>query len=86
VGEEFQLSKLCDRKSRLIAEFSETIRERGRSREIIVQLSPYNIRVKLKGTRSWYDLNPASCYNLAVSKEVARLRAEKAAARKAKGK
>ncbi len=76
------MSKLCERKSRLVAEFSETIRERGRSREIIVQLSPYNIKVKLKGTRTWYDLSPASCYNLAVAKEVARIRAE----RKAKGK
>ena len=76
------MSKLCERKSRLIAEFSETIRERGRYREIVVQLSPYNIRVKLKGTRHWYDLAPASCYNLAVAKEVSRQRAEK----KAKGK
>ena len=76
------MSKLCERKSRLVAEFSETIRERGRSREIVVQLSPYNIKVKLKGTRHWYDLSPASCYNLAVAKEVARQRAEK----KTKGK
>ena len=79
------MSKLCERKSRLIAEFSETIRERGRYREIVVQLSPYNIRVKLKGTRHWYDLAPASCYNLAVAKEVARQRAARAEARKAKG-
>ena len=79
------MSKLCERKSRLVAEFSETIRERGRSREIVVQLSPYNIKVKLKGTRRWYDLAPASCYNLAVAKEVARQRAARAEARKAKG-
>lgn len=78
------MSKLCERKSRLVAEFSETIRERGRSREIVVQLSPYNIRVKLKGCRQWYDLSPASCYNLAVAKEVARQRAEKKAKRGAK--
>jgi hypothetical protein len=78
------MSKLCERKSRLVAEFSETIRERGRSREIIVQLSPYNIKVKLKGTRTWYDLSPASCYNLAVMKEVARIRAEKKAKKPSK--
>ena len=76
------MSKLCERKSRLVAEFSETIRERGRSREIVVQLSPYNIKVKLKGTRHWYDLSPASCYNLAVAKEVAKQRAERKARRK----
>ena len=80
------MSKLCERKSRLVAEFSETIRERGRFREIVVQLSPYNIKVKLKGTRSWYDLSPASCYNLAVAKEVAKQRALKAEAKKARGK
>ena len=80
------MSKLCERKSRLVAEFSETIRERGRSREIVVQLSPYNIKVKLKGTRSWYDMSPASCYNLAVAKEVAKQRALKAEAKKARGK
>lgn len=78
------MTKLCERKSRLIAEFSETIRERGRSREIVVQLSPYNIKVKLKGTRTWYDLSPASAYNLAVAKEVARIRAEKKAKRERK--
>lgn len=78
------MSKLCERKSRLVAEFSETIRERGRSREIVVQLSPYNIKVKLKGTRTWFDLSPASCYNLAVAKEVARQRAEKKAKREGK--
>ena len=76
------MSKLCERKSRLVAEFSETIRERGRSREIVVQLSPYNIKVKLKGTRHWFDLSPASCYNLAVAKEVAKQRAERKARRK----
>jgi hypothetical protein len=66
-------------------EFSETIRERGKSREVVFKLSPYSILVKLKGTRNWFELSPASAYNLAVSKEVARQRAEKAAARKLKG-
>lgn len=80
------MSKLEGRKTQLIVEFSETIRECGKSREIVFQLTPYNIRIKLKGTRRWVDLSPASAYNLAWSKEVARQRAERAAARKAKGK
>ncbi len=78
------MSKLSERKTRLVAEFSETIRERGRSREVVMRLSEYSIAVKLKGTRTWFEISPASVYNLAVSKEVARQKAEKATAKKAR--
>jgi len=82
------MSVLAKRKTRCVLEFSDTVRERGKLREIIFDLSPYGIRVRLKGLRGSYEITPASVYNSAVARAVARAvaqkRAEKLAARKAK--
>jgi hypothetical protein len=76
------MSVLAKRKTRCILEFSDTVRERGKLREIIFELSPYGIRVRLKGLRGSYEITPASVYTAAVARFVARAKAEKAAARK----
>lgn len=73
------MTALSKRKTRLVVEFSDCVRERGRSREILMELTPYGVKVRLKGMRTAFDISPASVYNLAVMKEVARSRAEKKA-------
>ena len=78
------MSVLAKRKSKCVLEFSDTIRERGKLREIIFDLSPYGIRVRLKGLRGSYEITPASVYNSAVTRAVALKRAEKLAAKKAR--
>ena len=78
------MSVLAKRKSKCVLEFSDTIRERGKLREIIFDLSPYGIRVRLKGLRGSYEITPASVYNSAVARFVAQRKAEKLAAKKAR--
>jgi hypothetical protein len=78
------MSVLANRKTRCVLEFSDTIRERGKLREIIFELSPYGVKVRLKGLRAAYDITPASIYTAAVSRFVAAQRAEKLAAKKAR--
>ena len=43
------MSVLANRKTRAIVEFSDCIRERGKLRPICMELSPYGVRVRLKG-------------------------------------
>ena len=78
------MSVLANRKTRCVLEFSDCVRERGKLREVIFDLSPYGIRVRLKGLRGSYEITPASVYTSAVLREVARVKAEKLAAKKAK--
>jgi hypothetical protein len=78
------MSKLEKRKSRLLVEFSDCIRERGKSRPIVMELFPYAVRVRLKGMRQSVEVTPASIWNLGMMKFVAQKRAEKLAAKKAK--
>jgi hypothetical protein len=78
-----EVSVLAKRKTKAIVEFSDTIRERGKLRPIVMELSPYGMKVRLKGLRSSYEITPASVYTSAVLKFVNQKRAEKLAARKA---
>jgi hypothetical protein len=47
-----------------------------------MDLTPYGMKVRLKGLRTAFDVSPASVYNLAVMKFVAVQKAEKAKAKK----
>ena len=78
------MTNLRSRKTRCIVMFDETIRERGKSREIVMELNPYSVRVRLKGMRGSYEIPAASVYNAAVARFVAQQRAEKLAAKKAR--
>lgn len=75
------MTALASRKTRLCVEFSDCVRERGKAREVVAELTPYCIRVKLKGMRTAFEVSPASVYNLAVLKFVTAQRAEKKARR-----
>jgi hypothetical protein len=73
------MTDLSRRKSKCIVQFSDAVRERGKLREVVMELTPYGMRVWLKGMRVAFDVSPASVYNLAVMKAVAAQRAEKKA-------
>ena len=76
------MTALEKRKTKLAVEFSDTVRERGRLREVVMQFSPYGVTVRLKGMKCSFDISPASIYNQAVLKAVAAKRAEKKARKK----
>ena len=78
------MTSLATRKTILAVEFSDCVRERGRLREVTMVLTPYGIKVRLKGLRSAYDISPAAIYNRAVMLHVEKVRAERKANRKAK--
>ncbi len=80
------MTDLASRKTKCIVQFSDTVRERGKLREVIMELTPYGMTVRLKGMRTGFTVSPASVYNLAVMKAVAAEKAEKAAKKKARGK
>ena len=78
------MSVLANRKTRAVLEFSDCIREKGKLRPIVFELTPYGVKVRLKGLRGSYEITPASVYNSAVARAVAQKRAEKLAAKKAR--
>lgn len=62
---------------------SGTIRERGRSRDIIVILRPPNVLgFRLAGCRHEYALTVEGCYTMAVRATIARERMERVKAKK----
>ena len=75
------MTALDKRKTRLAVEFSDAVRERGRLRPVTMELTPYGMRVRLKGMKCSFDISPASVYTLAVMKFVAAKKAEKKAKR-----
>lgn len=78
------MTSLAKRKTRLLVEFSDSVRERGKLREVVMEFTPYEIRVRLKGLRSTYSVSPAGIYNLAVRAAVEKARAERKAKRRAR--
>jgi hypothetical protein len=77
------MAKLAKRKSRLSVEFSDTVRERGKLREVIMDFTPFVVSVRLKGLRTSYPITAASIFNRAVMIATEKKRAEKA--KKGKG-
>jgi hypothetical protein len=72
------MSKLSQRKSKLVVETDNAVYDRRRQREIVVELKPGHMVFRLKGTRQSYVLSYTSALNLAIRNEVARRRLEKA--------
>lgn len=71
------MNNLSKRKTRLTVEFSDTVRERGRLREVTMEFNPYCVTVRLKGMRQRYEISPAGIYNMAVRVAVEKARAER---------
>jgi hypothetical protein len=70
-------SKLSQRKTRLLVETDNAVYDRRRQREIVVELKPSYMIMRLKGTRAVYTITYTSAFNQAVRNEVARRRLEK---------
>lgn len=73
------MTSIAERKTKLIIEMSDCVRERGKLREIIFEAHPYHMSVRLKGMRQSYDISGASIYGLAVKQAVEASRREKKA-------
>ncbi len=72
--------KLAKRKTRLIFTTCDTIRERGKLREVVIEAHTYTCRVRLAGMRTAFEISYGAIYHAA-----ARIAADKAKAeRKAK--
>lgn len=76
------MSKLSQRKSRLVVETENTVYERGRNRKIIVELRPGYAIYRLKGTRRMVVVSYTSALNLGIHNEALRKRLEKSAKRR----
>lgn len=73
---------LAKRKSRLTFETSDTVRYRGKLREVVIEANAYTASIRLKGTRQRYELSWAGAFNHAVRVHVEKQRSEKKARRK----
>lgn len=73
------MTSLLERKSRLVVEFADCVRERGKYRPVTAELKPWGAEIRLKGMRQSFKLSAASMYDLAVKQFVAEQRAEKKA-------
>lgn len=73
------MTSLAKRKTRLQFTTSDSVRYRGRLREIVVEATEYTAIVRLKGTRQEYEVSWAGIWNLAVKIAVEKQRAEKRA-------
>jgi hypothetical protein len=78
------MTRLEKRKSRLIVETSDTVRERGKLRAVILEPSPYLVAVRLKGLRQRYEVSYAGIYAFAARIAADKARQERAERRKAK--
>lgn len=78
------MTRLDERKSRLLIETSDTVRERGALREVVLEPQPYYVVVRLKGLRSRFPISYAAIWNQAVKIEVERQRAEKKSKKRGK--
>lgn len=76
------MTKINERKTRLVIETSDTVREHGRYREVIVEAHPLHATVRLKGMRTAYTIDWASVWSMAVKAEAERVRREKKAGKK----
>ena len=77
------MTSLISRKSRLAFVSEDTVRERGRYRRVIVEVSRDGTTadIRLEGLRTRFPISFAAVYGLAVKLEVAKQRAEKKAKR-----
>ena len=71
------MTKLSQRKSRLVVETSNAVYDRRRQREIILELKPGYMILRLKGARRNFPLSYTSALNLAIRNQQAQKRLER---------
>jgi hypothetical protein len=77
------MTALSQRKSKLTFETGDTVRERGRSREIIIEAENTFAYVRLKGTRTRFMIEWSAIYSAAAKLAAAQRRREKLAGKRA---
>jgi hypothetical protein len=75
------MTSLAHRKTRLQFETSDVIRYKGRLREIVIEATEYTAHVRLKGTRTRFEISWAGVFNLAAKIAAEKARAERKAKR-----
>lgn len=81
------MTALDQRKTRLTFETADTVRERGKSRPVVIEaVTPYYCNVRLKGTRTVFPISYGAIYGAAAKIAAQQARAEKLAAKKARRK
>lgn len=74
---------LASRKSKLVFETGDVIRERGKLRAVVIEIaSPTVAYVRLKGTRTRFPFEWSAVYHMGAKNQAIRERNEKKAARK----
>jgi hypothetical protein len=71
------VTSLVGRKSKLAIETADTVYEQGAYRPVLVEAHPLHATVRLKGTRSSYDIPWGAVWSMAVKAEAERVRREK---------
>ena len=77
------MTSIAARKTRLIFTTNDTVRERGRLREVVIEAHTHTCRVRLAGMRTAFEISYAAVYHAAARIQADRARAEKKAGRKA---
>jgi hypothetical protein len=70
------MKALADRKTKLIFETSDQVRERGAYRQVVVEARPSYAVLRLKGLRTSFQLCYGTAYQMAARFEAERKRAE----------
>jgi hypothetical protein len=76
------VTALSQRKSKLIFETGDTVRERGRRREVIIEAEDTYAFVRLKGTRTRFMIEWSAIYTAAAKLAAAQQRREKLGGKK----
>lgn len=75
------MNDLSERKSKLTFAVNATVRERGKSRQVVLSPFPSYLQIRLKGCKRVLNLDYEFLYQQACKLEAARLRAERKARR-----
>jgi hypothetical protein len=76
------MTSLDKRKTKLVFTTCDTIRQRGKLREVVLECKPYFAMVRLSGMRTSFPISYATIYETAARREAERKRAEKKARKK----
>lgn len=73
------MTRLTERKTKLIFVSGDVVRERGRLRDVIIEAKPMHAEVRLAGMRTSFPISYAAIYHAAARIASDRARAEKKA-------
>jgi hypothetical protein len=76
------MTHLTKRKSRLVFTTADTVRYKGRDREIVIEVSPFIATCRLAGTRTRYEMSWSGIFAHAARVFADKIRAERKAKRK----